>query len=521
LTSDELPLYGGRTVLARARGGTSKRGSARLVGSLIGAALLFLWATADARAADRLYVANEAGAGNPLVSFVNLDGGGGDLVPGVANDYADGAAIDAAAGRLYYGRNSSGGDRISFVNLDGSGGGDLSTPGVTVNFPNGLAIDPAAGMLYFSNYGANEIAFARLDGSGAGTIDTTGATLQSPIGVAIDPAAGRIYWANNSNLVHRISFANLDGSGGGGDLNTSGASNNSAWGLALDVAGGKVYWGNGDKISFAGLDGSGGGDLPTTGVTVSSASGVAIDVPTGRLYWADSSADTLSFAGLDGSGGGTLPAAGASLGAPSLPVLLKSPAALGSPAVTGAEKKLSCSQGTWAPDLLGAFLYRAPQSFSYQWSRNGAGIPEATESSFTAGPAGNYRCRVTAQNQAGSASQTSEPYAHFKFGKVKRNKRRGTAKLPVTVPGGGTLTLTGKGVVKQRAAPDSSRSRALGRKVGAAGTVKLLIKAKGKRKRKLNRKGKVKVKVKVAFTPAVGTPSAQTKKLKLKKTRRP
>ncbi|MGC1165856.1 MAG: hypothetical protein WA862_07105 [Solirubrobacterales bacterium] len=384
---------------------TLGRGVAR---ALAVACALCLPATAEA--ADRIYVANEQGSGRPLVSFANLDGsGGGDLVPGaLPNDYADGVAIDAAAGRLYFGRSSSAGDRISFVNLDGTGRGDLSTPGVTVDFPNGLAIDPAAGMIYWANYGANQITFARLDGSGAGTINTVGATVTSPIGVAIDPAGGRIYWANNPPG-SKISFANLDGSGGG-DLNTAGATSGSAWGVALDVAAGRIYWGNGSTISFARLDSSGGGDLPVTGATVMNPGGAALDIPAGRIYWANTTADTISFAALDGSGGANLATSGASLGGPSLPALLKRPAGAGAPVLAGGStpgSELSCSRGSWAPDLLGAFLYRAPASFTFEWSREGVALPGATASALTATEPGDYRCTVTASNFAGSSSQTS------------------------------------------------------------------------------------------------------------------
>lgn len=68
---------------------------------------------------------------------------------------------------------------------------------------------------------------------------------------------------------------------------------------------------------------------------------------------------------------------------------------------------LSCSQGSWAPDLLGSFLYRAPAGFAFQWSRDGVGLPGASASTLTADEPGSYRCTVTASNFAGSTSQTS------------------------------------------------------------------------------------------------------------------
>jgi hypothetical protein len=71
---------------------------------------------------------------------------------------------------------------------------------------------------------------------------------------------------------------------------------------------------------------------------------------------------------------------------------------------------LSCSQGTWAADLLGAFLYRAPRGFSYSWTRDGATIPGATSNTIVASSAGEYACQVTAHNQAGEAAQTSAPF---------------------------------------------------------------------------------------------------------------
>jgi PKD domain len=60
--------------------------------------------------------------------------------------------------------------------------------------------------------------------------------------------------------------------------------------------------------------------------------------------------------------------------------------------------------------VLGASLYRAPQSFAYQWALNGADIPGASSGTYIPSSPGSYTCRVTATNQAGSSSQTSSAH---------------------------------------------------------------------------------------------------------------
>ena len=93
----------------------------------------------------------------------------------------------------------------------------------------------------------------------------------------------------------------------------------------------------------------------------------------------------------------------------------------------------------------------------------------------------------------------------FSFGKPKLNEKLGTAELPVTIPGPGTLTLTDKGVVEQKKAPT------------AAGTVNMLVKAKAKGQKKgLLATGKVRVNVKVTFAPTGGTANSKSKTLVLK-----
>ncbi len=115
-----------------------------------------------------------------------------------------------------------------------------------------------------------------------------------------------------------------------------------------------------------------------------------------------------------------------------------------------------------------------------------------------------------------NASALLVPSNAFSLGKVKRNKKRGTATLAVRVPNAGKLALSGKGIKAASAA-----GAVISKTVGAAGKVKLLIRAKGKKQKKLNRSGKVKVKVKITYTPPPGDdPATQTRKLKLKRKKR-
>jgi DNA-binding beta-propeller fold protein YncE len=276
----------------------------------------------------------------------------------------------------------------------------------------GLVAVPAASAadsVFWSNDVGNKISFANLDGSGGGDLFTGAATVDGPEGVAVDPAAGRIYWANG--VGNKISFANLNASGGG-DLSTGVATVKVPAGVAVDPAAGRIYWANqsGNKISFANLNGGGGGDLSTGVATVKAPTGVAFDPAAGRIYWASVGANKISFANVDGTGGGDLSTGLVTLNGSVFPVLLQVPGGAGVPVVSGATvvgASLSCSQGTWAPDQLSSFDYRAAQSFAYSWSENGALIAGATSSSIAAGSPGSYTCQVTASNHSGPTAQTS------------------------------------------------------------------------------------------------------------------
>lgn len=97
----------------------------------------------------------------------------------------------------------------------------------------------------------------------------------------------------------------------------------------------------------------------------------------------------------------------------------------------------------------------------------------------------------------------------LRIGKPILDRRRGTAKLPVTVPAAGTLSLRGRRV--------KSPPR---RSLAGAGTVRLLVKPKAGAARALARKGRAKVKVLVTYARKGGGTEARAKAFSLRKTRR-
>jgi hypothetical protein len=124
--------------------------------------------------------------------------------------------------------------------------------------------------------------------------------------------------------------------------------------------------------------------------------------------------------------------------------------------------------------------------------------------------AGEFHAQVGLVN----VSAVIEPSHHFTIGSVKRNPRRGTATVQVTVPGPGSLALSGKGVRAQQA---SGRAPLAAKTVAAAGSVKLPVKAKGRKRVRLDQTGRVKLRASITYTPTGGSPETQTRKLKLRK----
>jgi hypothetical protein len=142
--------------------------------------------------------------------------------------------------------------------------------------------------------------------------------------------------------------------------------------------------------------------------------------------------------------------------------------------------------------------------------KGGAGGPIITSQFLCPGNRqfnASFQAQSGAQRSVTGKAQLNGNCNEFSFGKVKKNKREGTAKLTVNVPGAGKLKL--HKTKKVKADTESAKN---------AGKEKLSIEPRGKAKKKLNDKGEAKVKAKVTYTPTTGgSPKTKDKKIKLVK----
>ncbi len=104
---------------------------------------------------------------------------------------------------------------------------------------------------------------------------------------------------------------------------------------------------------------------------------------------------------------------------------------------------------------------------------------------------------------SGHVYWTNSARPGIRIGNAKRHRRRGTATLPVTVPGSGEIALDGKGI------------NAVTQNAASSGKYPLAVEPKGAKKRKLKRRGSVKVTANVTFTLTGDEPQSKSTSLKL------
>lgn len=131
---------------------------------------------------------------------------------------------------------------------------------------------------------------------------------------------------------------------------------------------------------------------------------------------------------------------------------------------------------------------------------DGDGVPDSSDGCPTVAASTANGCPV----DSGGGGGTLPPSNDITIGKAKLNTKKGTATLPVQVPGAGTLSLAGKGLKIV-----SSIST-------AAGRVNMKVKPTGRTADKLDAEGKARVTPEVTFTPSGGSPNTESTRVTLK-----
>jgi virginiamycin B lyase len=349
----------------------------------------------------------------------------------------------------------------------------------------------AEAYVYWANRADGTIGRAKANGTRVDQSFISGGDLGLTCGVAVDDA--HVYWANYAT----IGRANLDGTGVDQSFITG---VNFACGVAVDE--GHVYWAHNPNpgpsaIGRANLDGTGIDQTFIAGVNFPC--GVAVDDT--HIYWADSHGSTIGRANLDGAGvdpgfipSGTFPCGVAvdddhvywANGTGDV-----GEATIGRANLDGSDVDQEFITGATFP--CGVAVDGEHVYWGNQRSVGRANL-DGSHANAVFIPGGSEPCGVTA-----------DPLP-FTFGELNRDKRRGTAKLTVGVPGPGDLELAKTKKVKE------AKGHAQ-----AEGQVELPVKPRGGAKRKLNEDGKAKVKAKVTFAPEGGEPGTRSKPIKLRK----
>ena len=257
-----------------------------------------------------------------------------------------------------------------------------------------------------------------------------------------------------------------------------------------------------------------------------------------HVYWTNEAVRTVGRANLDGSSpdatfisGTAIVAAVAvdSLPYPTATSVACSPATLTLPASSSCTATvidtaaLGAPTGTVAFSSTGAGSFGSPASCSLVAT---ASAESACQLNFTPSLAGAqtitaaYLGDVMHAASSGTASFTglappsslappaAKPSNLFAVSRPKLNRRNGSAVLVATVPGPGTLLLTGRGIKRRT------------KFISHAGTVKLTVKGQPGIQRRVGWIGKAMVTVKVTYTPTGGDPNFKSRKLTLRGGRR-
>lgn len=120
---------------------------------------------------------------------------------------------------------------------------------------------------------------------------------------------------------------------------------------------------------------------------------------------------------------------------------------------------------------------------------------------------GSTQAGLVASGLETMVQATVEPSNELDFGKVDRNKKKGSAEFEVEVPNRGTLEVSGKNLGLKVEGGEGM--------IPDPGQITVRVNARGKKRRNLERRGKVKVRPVFTYTPRSGLTNEQARKLKL------
>jgi hypothetical protein len=367
---------------------------------------------------------------------------------------------------------------------------DLSASGQSAAEPRiALAPDGTATVVWDRFDGSNFIVQAR-------RVSTSGAPAASPMSLsaggrdAVEPqvasmpdGTATVAWSrfDGSNFIVQRCRLAADGTPAASTDDLS-AAGRGAGAVQVAPGSGTVLW-----TRFNGAD-----DIVQTSVSVLPAAPVAQLTPAhqdfGSILLGSGESASRSFA-IVNSGTAPLSIASISVGGAGAGQFTLE----GTESCTGAalQPGASCDfTATFSPSSAGpqsALIEVASNADSSSASVSGTGVAPAA-----GGTAG-----------AGRGPSTAAVDNSFVVGRPVLNRRKGTARLPVTLPGAGTLIAVGAGIVT---VPVSDQ-----------GTVTLPVRARGRKLRTLNKKGGLALRLTLTFIPVGGEPNAKTVRLLLRK----
>ena len=356
----------------------------------------------------------------------------------------------SSANAYVYWSDDAGAGSLGRAELSGAANpGDGWLPGLAPGC--GVAVDGSH--LYWTTR-EGTIGRANLDGS---AVDEDFIVLPSGWACGIAADAGHLYWASNSS--GKLGRAGLDGS----NVQAAWMSPGTGHGCGIAVDAGSVYWATASGVYSTPL---GGGPVSTISEATTDNCGVAVNAA--HIYWATGAGqierDTL--------GGG-----------PPTPIV---------------EAPLSpCGVAVDAN-----FLYWANSASDTIGRSNldGSGVDQR----FAEGA--RHPCGVavdslgsSSANRGLAATPPAPPSNVFRLGEVRKNKRRGTARLEILLPGPGTVVLAGRKVIERRVAENVP-----GQANGKLTPVEIKVKPRHRTRSLLATYGVVVAPLSVTFTPVGG-----------------